>query len=1004
MYKKNSLQYFHSLLLVLIISSIGCGLSTTSIDELAPLEVDDLITSIYGVASSGAPVDGVISLTTSGNISITTSVDNSGFFQFTGKQLTELGAIPPYVLKVEGTVAGQFRTLYTVGHSKGRHNINPITDLALSMSAFNNSSEDVFKNPALIPSQIAYRSSVDQIKSLLNPLLENLRVSEVDPLNDELKTDGTGFDAVFDLIKFESIRNSAGGVTSVILRDYEDIVLGTSDIDSVQSMSINTTRLEFLDDVSPSLAKIRELLESWRNSLNEVSVTTAILSTFIHNDFTIHSGRNKEQFLRLLIEQNPAENFVASQTLQSLNSLSIVDVIDPINNIFKIDFKYVYSGGARISPFDSFYVKKVAGITAWKFMSNSFSSDISKVYALTRSYVDTDGVKKVFSGIHFELWDEGQVFDRAIVTGPGLPENGIELEKSSTNPKQLVLSNSFRNNDLPADQNFFYTMTDEQISSLTVNQMFTITIRDSFNRTIETRTWQLNSKPYLLANWHSNDFPDISGFNNQSISEAIIGGIRTFSYSAPSFEPLTKILPNAYLIKMEVFGNTEQDYWCSNDLVLKEPVNGSLTASIQSSNVASALQASIDIYISDGTSRRLSKKVLFGATELHSFLTGNQQRPHSVSTTDTGSAVINIPSDWSSIQMELNIQNMTSSTGMHIHFGELGTTGPIIFNLGSFSNQKILTLTNQNLISSSENSINSFTDAVKAIINGKTYINILTLDQPNGHIRGQIGAVQLKVHPDGNNEVFKVNTNATGIIQAQLDGQQKKLYLLIDIEGISNVQAMVISRGLVGQELGDIFKVNAAQNLISFPLNRTLNHVDLIQNVPAGVTTYDQAISYVLAGETYFNIKTPNYPLGELRGQIGAFRMKSTLSPQNVIPSATNAGSATGTFTLDFNGLQNKISTNLIGTSLLSVPTSANIKKGSSHETGNILFNLSSGSNLTNLFVFSIFDTSNINSDMISEGVRDFSDVVRIIERQQTYVEINTVNHATGIVRGQIVP
>ena len=72
--------------------------------------------------------------------------------------------------------------------------------------------------------------------------------------------------------------------------------------------------------------------------------------------------------------------------------------------------------------------------------------------------------------------------------------------------------------------------------------------------------------------------------------------------------------------------------------------------------------------------------------------------------------------------------------------------------------------------------------------------------------------------------------------------------------------------------------------------------------------------------------------------------------------------------------------------------------------TLNILFNLSRGSNIPSLNVYHRLDVNDLASDAASVGISNFTDVVRLIERQSSYVEINTFNHPTGILRGQISP
>ena len=329
---------------------------------------------------------------------------------------------------------------------------------------------------------------------------------------------------------------------------------------------------------------------------------------------------------------------------------------------------------------------------------------------------------------------------------------------------------------------------------------------------------------------------------------------------------------------------------------------------------------------------------------------------------------------------------------------------PILFDLGSFSNPKTVTFTPQDLFVSAANNINNFTDAMNAVTSGKTYINIHTVENPSGHIRGQIGAVYLKAELDGRNEINISNSNATGEVHFQTNGKQDRIYVRIISSGLSNVNAVIVARGIVGQDLGDVIAVAQAQNEIKFPLNKVIGRSDFIEDNPAGVQNFAEMVSYLNSGGAFLNIKTPSYSSGEIRGQIGPFKMTSELLASNVVPEATGTESANGTFSLNFNASQTIIVINLTANSLISNPTSANIKIGKSGIIGNSLFNLSRGVNEPSLNVYSKLSIDDLSPDAPSMGINKFTDVVRLIESQSSYVDINTVIHAVGILRGQVVP
>ena len=1002
MQKPNLYRFIQFILTIVAFATLGCGLNTTSLNEVISDESNLTNSPLEGVVAAGAPLSGIVLLKASGSsMTVSTAVNDSGYYYFTDEQIDTLNGTAPYILKIDGTLGQSKNTLYSIARTRGRVNVNPISDLALSLSALNNNSNQVFENTSLIPSQASYQESIDNIKLTINPLLIELQLSDIDPIHDELKSDGEGFDAVFDLIKFESLKANTGEVTRVIVKDYSGLELGAAEVDSVNSLTLSTANLLNLKFIPDNFSEIRLLLNSYKSSLSATSVTTTQLNSLFNSNFTTHSGRSKIQFLEYLVNTNPATIGNSDQNLVDIKNLVIVEVTDPVNNIFKIDFKYIYTGGSQISPSDPFYVQKLNG--EWKFTSNSKISDVSDIYRLTRIYKDTDGVYKMFSGINFEIWDHNNQFNNVLITGNGLPTNGILLEKSPDNSKQLVLVDSSQNSDLPMDQKTFYAMDDDAIAKLKIDDEFIISVRNSSNVTIETRVLKLNNRPIYLDNWNSEYFPGIDGLQSHSLLEAKIGSRLNFNYSSPAIEPQTLFYNNGFLTKLEVVGSSEENHPDTYQ-TLSIADDEILNASIESSVFSSAVKAGLELNMIDGTGRVLSTKYVFGDVKLATRLVGYKQNPIPVDTTSVATATVDISKNWDQMQISLDIQNLSSAANMYIRYGEAGTTGPILFDLGSFANQKLVTFTSQNLLVSPQNNINNFIDAMNAVISGNTYISIDTVENPLGHIRGQIGAVYLKAELDARNEINISNSSASGQIFFQTNGMQDRIYTRIVSSGISNVNAIIVARGNVGQDLGNILAINSAQNDLIFPLNRVINESDFIQNIPAGVESFSEAVSYLIAGETYLNIKTPTYPLGEIRGQIGPFRMSSTLSANEVVPRATNTQSANGTFNLNFNASQSLLVASLTANSLISNPTSANIKIGKIGENGNILFNLSRGSNTPSLNVVTRFDFNDLSSDAASAGIQEFTDVVRLIERQSSYVEINTFNHATGILRGQISP
>jgi CHRD domain len=120
----------------------------------------------------------------------------------------------------------------------------------------------------------------------------------------------------------------------------------------------------------------------------------------------------------------------------------------------------------------------------------------------------------------------------------------------------------------------------------------------------------------------------------------------------------------------------------------------------------------------------------------------------------TGFGTVTFNSATDSLSIMLTFSGLTSPVATpsgvpgpaHIHFGQPGVEGPIIFPFldfptGGTSGIYSTTLTAANLMPDPPDGINTFTDAVNAIAAGDTYFNIHTVAFPGGEIRGQITAV-----------------------------------------------------------------------------------------------------------------------------------------------------------------------------------------------------------------------------------------------------------------------
>lgn len=264
-----------------------------------------------------------------------------------------------------------------------------------------------------------------------------------------------------------------------------------------------------------------------------------------------------------------------------------------------------------------------------------------------------------------------------------------------------------------------------------------------------------------------------------------------------------------------------------------------------------------------------------GGTELRATLRGTQEVP-AVQTLGSGSASAILSADQSTLTVTLQTQGLTNVQLAHIHVATVGQNGPIILPLydaatdGAFPATLSRVLTAADLQPQPAAGVTTFADAVQAILNGRTYINVHTQQNPGGEIRGQLGPVSLRAVLSGDNEVPPVITTATGNADIVLNGLQSQVQVVLTTSGLQNVVAAHIHVGAAGEEGGIILPLYDASIDGVFPavLTRVVTAADLQAQPTGGIANFDDAINAILSGNTYVNVHTQQNPDGEIRGQI----------------------------------------------------------------------------------------------------------------------------------------
>lgn len=365
---------------------------------------------------------------------------------------------------------------------------------------------------------------------------------------------------------------------------------------------------------------------------------------------------------------------------------------------------------------------------------------------------------------------------------------------------------------------------------------------------------------------------------------------------------------------------------------------------------------------------QLGDKLLLAAK-----LTGDQEVPAVVTPAiGVGSFLLNGSHD--SICINVTFTGLSSTvTGAHIRSGAPGTIGTIIKDLApSLNGNTIKTVLYGTDVSAH----------LKEYLSGQLYINVLTNNNKDGEIRGQI---QLETDwnfiakLDGSQLVPATNTTAYGLAAFNLSKDSSKIYYTLVTEGVSGVLTQ------------------ARLNFGAFGKNGALA-LDITNGISGKFAsgTIDlpspSLIDSLRTGKVYIDLGTVLHPNGtELRGQLinnsKFLYFNAVLNGQQEVPSVPTA--AVGIADIRLNTNLDTLWYDVVNTGLSGPITNAHLHAGAPGVAGSVVIDILPG--LVGNRIIGIITGSALNKNFIAQLLRG-----------DLYVNLHTAIHPNGEIRGQV--
>jgi hypothetical protein len=361
---------------------------------------------------------------------------------------------------------------------------------------------------------------------------------------------------------------------------------------------------------------------------------------------------------------------------------------------------------------------------------------------------------------------------------------------------------------------------------------------------------------------------------------------------------------------------------------------------------------------------------VFTATQTFNVsLTGAQQVPN-VITEEMATATVELDANLKQIQASVDLSDVENVEAAHIHDGDLGFNGDVAFAFTADTNGVYRIAPTD------------ISDALMADLqNGEWYINVHTTAYPDGEIRGQIvndETVIVTFPLSGQQEVPAVDTAANGYAYAAVDQNDYELILTVRTTGVDNATMAHIHTGRVGTN-GDV--------LVGLEQSDSMAGVWIVPDS----TMIDQATFDVLAGGGhYVNVHTPEYPSGELRGQIltDNFVLATfDLSGQQEVPMVDTQASGDGYALVNTDDYMIEV---VAVTSGVDFATMAHIHTGRIGNNGDVLVGLVQSAN-------------DLGTWMTPEDTRIDQATFEVLASGGHYVNVHTPENPGGELRGQIL-
>jgi hypothetical protein len=488
---------------------------------------------ISGTAAAGAPVVGIVTIRDSS----TPVKEKTTPIDATGKYSVDVsGMTAPFMLRAEGDVGGRHYSMHSGALQtdvNGTINITPLTDLVMSNIA-GQIAANLFANNANFASSITaanLQTEQAELRTLLGPVLTDLGLSAtIDLLRITFNADHTGVDALLDALRITTDPATASAlITNIVNNSVTVDSFATADAGTGLVGSGTASGLSTFDQINAQF-------KAWTNAFATALPATTTLDPLFDQSNFLFEGENLATFLT---------NITTDPTFVGIQFTNVViEQLDTASlpNSARVRFEFVRAGSVGISV--GMVLSKASSTANWLLQGDQ-RVGASAINAIAQSSANSNGCNP---GLKTGIWLEVDALadanvDYAIVTGPGLPPEGVLLFKGVAQNKFDLMPDGGTyegvNTTTVCNHNRYF-MDDTQIAAIPDNSVYTIQLFDdggtlpgvAGDAVLHTYTSTLRKAPVLNVNLSGANFAALTSNNLSSVAQS--GGTLDVAWTLPA--------------------------------------------------------------------------------------------------------------------------------------------------------------------------------------------------------------------------------------------------------------------------------------------------------------------------------------------------------------------------------------------------------------------------------------------------------------------------------------